>query len=289
MDSLLYFLLSLIPVVLYCLVFAWINSRERGMLVHGTWDFVGVLLAASGFLILAGPNILAGIFDRYQLASARGGMRVNEGTTYFIWTGLKLLYFSLVVLGTYLIIHRRSRITTAYNVDPDAFTRELMSLFDQQGLSWVRSENTFHVKNATTRQVSANGATSTTAETVFSAAHSSGQEASVGQSDTHQSSSAPRQASAATSSNAHLFDETSAADSIQIHLETSKAMRNVTLTWSPAKSSLRQQIENDLTRLRSRFVPRHNPAGFWLLCVACLMILAIFAAGAVIVIATLAR
>src|SRR6266702_3903435 len=116
MESLLFFLLGLIPVVLYCLVFAWINSRERGVLVRGTWDFVGVLFAASGFLILAGPNILEGIFDRYQLALARGGARANEGTSYFLWIGLMLLYFSLVVVGTYLIIRRRSRITTAYNV-----------------------------------------------------------------------------------------------------------------------------------------------------------------------------
>jgi hypothetical protein len=123
----------------------------------------------------------------------------------------------------------------------------------------------------------------------LSASHSSGLEASVSQGDANPSSSVPHQPHPASALNAHSYQETSATDSIQIHLESSKAMRNVTLTWNPAKSILRQEVENNLTKLRSRFVPRHNPAGFWLLCVASLMILAIFAVGAVIVIATLPR
>src|SRR6516165_5335559 len=139
MESLLFFLLCLIPIIFYCLIFAWINSRERGLLVNGAWDFVGILFAASGFLILAGPSILAGIFDRLQLAQVRGGAAVNDGTSFYLWKALSFAYFGIVVGGAIAVIRRRRALTTAYNVDPEALTRELTFILDHLGLPWVRS------------------------------------------------------------------------------------------------------------------------------------------------------
>jgi hypothetical protein len=289
MESLLFFLLGLIPIVLYLLVFAWINSRERSVLVNGTWDFVGVLFAASGFLILVGPNILAGIFDRYQLALARGGTRPHESTSYFLWIALMLLYFTVVVVGTYIIILRRSKITTGYNVDPDSFTREFTFILDKQGLNWVRSENTFFVKNTPNRKEHANGMTADVGSHVYSATHPTGQELSSEQSESRPSSAGPRQNLTPAKSSPNPFMEALTSDSSEIDLETSNALRNVTLTWRPARTILRQEIETELAKLCSRFVPRHNPAGFWLLCAASFLILTMFSGGAVILISSLPR
>lgn len=289
MESLLFFLLGLIPIVLYCLVFAWINSRERSVLVNGTWDFVGVLFAASGFLILVGPNILAGIFDRYQLALARGGTRPHESTSYFLWIALMLLYFTIVVVGTYFILLRRSKITTAYNVDPEAFARELIFVLDKHGLNWVRSENTFFVRNTPARKDHANGATSDVGNPVYAGSRPVGQESKSERVESRPLASGSRQEPASGGSTSNPFMEALTLDSNEIDLETARALRNVTLTWRPAQSVLRQEIETELAKHCSRFTPRHNPAGFWLLCAASFLILTIFSGGAVILISSLSR
>src|SRR5258708_13595199 len=118
MQPFLVFLLCLIPVTLYCLFFAWINSRERSLLVNGSWDFVGILFAASGFLILGGPAILEGVFDRYQRAQVRAGAPLHENLDFYICNGMKLIYFAGIVGGSARGLRRRRTHTLATNPDP---------------------------------------------------------------------------------------------------------------------------------------------------------------------------
>jgi hypothetical protein len=61
------------------------------------------------------------------------------------------------------------------------------------------------------------------------------------------------------------------------------------LHWEPANLALREQIETELLKARARFAPRYNPVGFWLLCTACLVILAVFSGGAIILVSSLMR
>jgi hypothetical protein len=287
MESLLFFLLCLIPIIFYCLIFAWINSRERGLLVNGAWDFVGILFAASGFLILAGPSILAGIFDRLQLAQARSGAAFNDALSFYLWKGLSLAYFCTVVIGTIVVIRRRRSLTTAYNVDPEALTRELVFILDQLGLRWVRSENSFFIKMGLIQKESVNGSGS--AEPVVSKSYSIAGNEIAGQEEPHASSSSAQEARPLSKSIADQSDGEHEVHSMVVSLEASPAMRNVTMNWQPTQSALRQQIESELNKHRSRFKPRHNPAGFWLLCVASFLVLTVFLGGAVIFVASLTR
>src|SRR5262249_8831720 len=42
-------LVCLFPLALYCLFLAWLHQRPQPTLMPGRWDFVGVLVALSGF------------------------------------------------------------------------------------------------------------------------------------------------------------------------------------------------------------------------------------------------
>ncbi len=61
------FLVFLVPVAIYCLVLHWINSRNHPVVLPGTWDFAGVLFAASMLLLLGGPAILTGLYQHWRL------------------------------------------------------------------------------------------------------------------------------------------------------------------------------------------------------------------------------
>jgi hypothetical protein len=287
MESLLFFLLCLIPIIFYCLIFAWINSRERGLLVNGAWDFVGILFAASGFLILAGPSILAGIFDRLQLAQVRGGAAVNDGTSFYLWKALSFAYFGIVVGGAIAVIRRRRALTTAYNVDPEALTRELTFILDHLGLPWVRSENSYFIRHGLSRTEGKNGVG--LIEPVASKSLSIAKDEISEQSGPPITSTSSQGAGSPVKLNPDQANGEFESNSIVLSLEASPALRNVTLNWKPAESNLRQQVESELNKHRSRFKPRNNPTGFWLLCAASFLILTVFAGGAVIVVASLAR
>ena len=291
MQPFLVFLLCLIPVTLYCLFFAWINSRERSLLVNGSWDFVGILFASCGFLILGGPAILEGVFDRYQRAQVRAGAPLHENLDFYIWHGMKRVYFAGIVGGAAWVLRRRRKYTLAYNVDPEAFSRQLISILDKKGLNWLRSENSFFVKNAFGPNDSSNGLASELARPAGSkAAALAGLEEATQKEGTPQESPVSQERQyEEKQSRLEFFGQEREASNVMIRLESSFAMRNVALHWEPANLALREQIETELMKARARFAPRYNPVGFWLLCTACLLILAVFSGGAIILVSSLMR
>ncbi|MFL5240938.1 MAG: hypothetical protein ACJ8FY_02425 [Gemmataceae bacterium] len=291
MESFLVFLLCLIPVILYCLFFAWINSRERGLLVNGSWDFVGILFATSAFLIVGGPAILEGVFDRFQQAQVRFNAPFRENLDFYIWNGMKLIYFAGVVGVCAWVLRRRQKLTLAYNVDPESFSRQLFSILDKKGLSWLRSENSIFVKNAFGLQGSRNGLVSELPRTAESktAALAQRQRADQIQRDPEESPVSQEKQFEESQPGLEVRGPETEACNVMIRLESSFAMRNVALHWEPANLALREQIEVDLMRARARFAPHYNPVGFWLLCTASLLILAVFSGGAVILVSSLTR
>src|ERR1700758_3195552 len=56
--SLIFLALFFFPIALYCLILGMINRRPHPVMVSGSWDFFGLLLAASGLLLFGGPTVL---------------------------------------------------------------------------------------------------------------------------------------------------------------------------------------------------------------------------------------
>src|SRR5262245_36731868 len=112
-EILLVVLGCLLPLTFYCLYLCCINSLRQSFIVSGSWDFVGILFAAAGFLLLAGPIILGNL----QQTIVSAGGRKQGLLDSLLWGILALLYIILVVSATAWALWRRRWLTLIYNVD----------------------------------------------------------------------------------------------------------------------------------------------------------------------------
>lgn len=141
-------IVGLFPMLVYCLLLMGLNGRNRASMVPGTWDFAGVLLATSGFILGGGPLILAGLnsaWRRYLLQGRVSDWRTLSGEGNTVALGLWALFFVAVVcLATTLIMRRRSY-TVIYNVDVPHFENALEWIFGRLALVWKRTERGYEI------------------------------------------------------------------------------------------------------------------------------------------------
>lgn len=131
----------LFPVAVYCLILALVNRGPHPVLLSGTWDFLGVLFASSGFLLLGGPAALSGLYERRRLAWALGqptlpGLGEEH---YAFWAGLWILYYALLVGGALVLLRQRRWTTSIYNIDTGSFDLLLADVLNRLGLAWSRT------------------------------------------------------------------------------------------------------------------------------------------------------
>jgi hypothetical protein len=140
------FVAFLVPLGLYLLLLGWLNRQPRPVLVPGTWDFVGVLFAASGFLLVGGPAVLSSLGEGWRMfwllgeagAAAEGLDAVRQQELL-----LAGLYFVVVVsAGAFTLAGRRGT-TAVYNVEPGVVEEELEAACAQLKLTPVRSAGVF--------------------------------------------------------------------------------------------------------------------------------------------------
>lgn len=117
--------LCLMPLALYCLIVANVYRRPHPTLISGPTEFLGTMLALSGFLIVGGPAVLAGALDLWRHAMYRGsfagvsGFIADAGRPWLLaWFG----YFAAVVAGCLMIARRRRATATICSIEPDAMT-----------------------------------------------------------------------------------------------------------------------------------------------------------------------
>src|SRR5260370_11444377 len=135
-ESSLIFLAFVVPLAVYCLILSVINRRRHPVIVAGSWDFAGVLFAASGFLLLGGPAILTGLHEQWRLAWLLGQTRYLQGIgeNWSFWITLWLLYFAVVGSVSVFVLWRRRTLTSIYNIDPAVLAEVLTLVFDRLGL-----------------------------------------------------------------------------------------------------------------------------------------------------------
>lgn len=125
---LLHLLLFLFPVAVYCLVLAAINRRPHPTLVPGSWDFVGLLFAASGFLLFALPTVLQTFFQRLISETPFGEDGPSPdavGSMAVAWWIAYLGYYFVVVAGSLALTWLRASRTVVYNITPDELDHAL--------------------------------------------------------------------------------------------------------------------------------------------------------------------
>jgi hypothetical protein len=264
--SLILFLAFLFPVAIYCLILGVINRRDRPLLVSGTWDFVGVLFAASGFLLFVGPSVLAALHEswRYFLLFGRGGSLGLGDASYYFWVSLWGLYYCLVVGGSAFMLLRRRPTTAIYNVELANLQIALTHVLERLGLSWTRAGNQFFI---TPSEAPRDGAVLAQEQLpVLSRVRVLQQHVST--------------------SSQEMEKVIEAAPGIRplapphflalLELDTFRPMCHATLRWRMVDPPLRQEIEGELDKALSGTLTRSNGSGGWFLCLGGLMLLAVF-------------
>src|SRR5262245_41137999 len=138
----------LTPLALYLFRLGMLTRRERPTLVSGPWDFVGLVLGLSGFILFGGGLVLS-LFQsnfRYWMRGNFESLRAAWGQERVTCVLLTLLYLVAVVGWIALTLAARRRSLVVYNVEPAAFESTLTEVFEQlnrpverRGNLWVGS------------------------------------------------------------------------------------------------------------------------------------------------------
>ncbi len=253
------FLVFFLPLALYLLILGGINRGRQTRMVSGVWDFIGVLFAASGFILFGGPMVLSGTSERWRQYWLFGKNSVGPHTEGImqVWLFFSVLYFGLVVGGAGYFLYRQRRLTSIYNVEPALIEHCLQQICLQLGIRPVRSGNLF----------------------LFGLA---GEDPDGGV------SLAPRSSAIEGIQPPHLLHATEIARPVVTHeqhflgqtavleVETWKRMRHVTLRWDPTESLFRQEIEAQLRLRLAEIPPEESEVGSWLILAGIALLCVVF-------------
>ena len=133
----------LIPVAMYLFWLAQLTRRNRPTVLTGPWDFAGLALGLSGFLLFGGAMVLSVLQSNFRFwmrgnFEALRAVWMEERVT---WSLLVFFYLALVVGGIALALLARRRSLVIYNVEPAAFETLLTEVFEQLGRPVERRGN----------------------------------------------------------------------------------------------------------------------------------------------------
>jgi hypothetical protein len=235
------------PIAVYFLMLALLNRRETPVLVSGPWDFLEVLFACSGFLLVGGPVMLTGFSQRwreYWLNMPRRRLPDFDDPWWHFWLFVWGIYFVLLVVFSLVVLWQRRRTTPIYNVEPDVLHSTLARVLDDLRLDWMRVDNRYFIAD---RDVILDP----------EALDESGPAASAHNLDGPNQPELRGQALGLSSER-----------TITLELDVFPAMRHATLIWPGKPGMLRDAVEAQLDQRFSRIRTRDNPAGLWLLSIA---------------------
>ena len=239
------FVVFLVPLGLYLLLLGHFNRQSRPVFVSGPFDFVGVLFAASGFLLFGGPAILTSLNESWRSFWLLGEAAVGRDSflaQWRFWVFLSVLYFATVVAGSALVLWRRRGLTSIYNVEPAMVESVLEGACQQFGLSPIRSGNTYVFGpglELPPPAVSPDG---------IQAPHAlPGLVQKVARLDRPES-----------------FADEYVGHTAVLEIESFRAMRHVSLRWDPIDSPLREVLEEELERRLAAVGAPYHETAIWL-------------------------
>jgi hypothetical protein len=253
--------LFLFPIAIYCTVLGMINRRTQPLMVSGSWDFVGVLLATSGFLLFVGPALLSGTFRQslrdlpFQRDGASLGGAISE--MWAAWWVAWLLYYLVVLGGAALLVWTRRDTTVIYNIDPQTFEMVLSRTADRLGLDMERRGHRLY----------------------FSAGPGP---RSLESSLANQVTADPKLLTPAPPPLVRL-----PSAPVIVDVESFTMLSNVSLHWRSCSPEARADLERELGTALSEVLTADNPAGTWLLGIAAFLFLLIMLLTAVFVVAVM--
>ncbi|WP_162659941.1 hypothetical protein [Tuwongella immobilis] len=266
-------LVCLLPLAVYFLVLSVINSRRIPVLVHGSWDFAGLLMGLSGFVLLSGPILLAAMDSLWHSAWTRGDMFamrqwfLEQGTLISAFWG-SYYVATLAVIGG--VIYHRRRVTVIYNVDLMQWTDGLHRAAAQLGRMVISRPDGYWIAANRARMESLQLAALPIGEEPLDDAvpvTASGAELET----------QPSRPNAVHVAESELPALTSTPAAFQLQVEPFHTARNLTIYWGTTPESDRQMLEHALVTAFDASEPEGNPAsGLMLTAASCLFFLSLF-------------
>jgi hypothetical protein len=242
-DSLFLLLLALFlfPIAVYCTVLGIINRRPQPLVVSGAWDFVGVLLATSGFLLFVGPALLSGAFRQslHELPVQREspGLGSAIAELWAAWWVLWLLYYLFVLGGAIFLIWTRRNTLVIYNVEPQILDSALARAAQRLDLKMEHRGNqlSFGHKAANGELTEVDGVEPASPFAV------------------------------------HLPPST--VQPVTVDVEPFPLLSNISVHWHDAPSASRADLERELRKALTEVFTLDNAVGAWLLGIASFLFL----------------
>lgn len=133
----------LAPLTVYLLWLAQITRRDQPTVLAGTWDFAGLIVGLSGFILFGGALVLTVLQEnfRFWMHGNIAGFRVAWDNEKVTWILLASAYLILVVGGITLTLLSRRQSLVFYNIDPNSFEATLTEVFEHLGRPIERRGN----------------------------------------------------------------------------------------------------------------------------------------------------
>ncbi len=234
-------LIFFFPMAIYCAVLASVNRQQNPVMVTGVGDFVGLLFAVSGFLLVAGPAILSGFYKQSErelliLNSVPNWILQSWGNWWWIWGA----YYGIILLGILLTFRLRRSKTIIYNLDSESMNSFVFELMERSNRYWFRQGNSFFVGEGKPDDVNVSPVTYQEME-------------SMGKSPM------------GTVSVSQMTTQQSGNEKLCFTLEPFYLLRNLTIQWHEPESPIRAELESEISTLLPQIYTRNNPVGGWLL------------------------
>lgn len=226
-------LACLFPLTLYCLFLALVHQRRTPTMISGVWDFAGVLLGLSGFLIVGTSVFLLSISPHGRAFFLGGGTigdlirvdRHGNRFTLLLWTS----FFLTLGASLAVVLFQRRHFTVLYHLTPLEAEEILKNVLAGLQLSVTRRGPRWYI----------------------------GYE--------QRSSSRPIELRPIGPEDTFLVQEFDQLRKAVIDIEGSTALRYVSLHWRFATAALRREIEAELSRQLANFPASEGSVGAWLM------------------------
>ncbi len=234
-------LLAFVILAIYLLFLGSINRRRHPLMVYGPWDFVGVLFAASGFLLFGGPDALSVLNEHWRESLLFGDNPSSAASAteslWLCWLILLTTYFAVVVGGSAYLLWRSRNQTSIYNVDLETIEAALARILVRLGLQPLRSGDMYYFGMTRSGRTDEQPAKALGSQSV--------------------------QTEAATSTKVQTSPQLGRPNVI-LEMDAFRPLCHVTLRWEPVNSGVRQEIERELERELAETPAPLNSLGFWL-------------------------